>query len=65
MIVTLLCYTLNNISEISEIYNNRHVFTLNHLNIPTVDQLKYLGIIISVNNCAPDLKCANYMLMLI
>ena len=43
MIVTLLCYTLNNISEISEIYNNWHVFTLNHLNIPTVNQLKYLA----------------------
>ena len=35
---------------------NRPVFTLNHLNIPTVNQSKYLGIIISENNCAPDLK---------
>ena len=35
---------------------NKPVFTLNHLNIPTVDQSKYLGIIISENNCAPDLK---------
>ena len=35
---------------------NRPVFTLNHLNIPTVNQSKYLGIIISENNCAHDLK---------
>ena len=35
---------------------NRPIFTLNHLNIPTVNQSKYLGIIISENNCAPDLK---------
>ena len=35
---------------------NRPVFTLNHLIIPTVNQSKYLGIIISENNCAPDLK---------
>ena len=35
---------------------NRPVFTLNHLNIPTVNQSKYLGIIFSENNCAPDLK---------
>ena len=34
---------------------NRPIFTLNHLNIPTVNQSKYLGIIISENNCAPDL----------
>ena len=33
---------------------NRPVFTLNHLNISTVNQSKYLGIIISENNCAPD-----------
>ena len=37
-------------------YINRPVFTLNHLNIPTVNQSKYIGIIISENNCAPDLK---------
>ena len=35
---------------------NKPVFTLNHLNIPTVNQLKYLGIIISENSYAPDLK---------
>ena len=35
---------------------NRPVFTLNHLNILTVNQSNYLGIIISENNCAPDLK---------
>ena len=35
---------------------NRPVFTLNHLNIPTVNQSKYPGIIISENNYAPDLK---------
>ena len=35
---------------------NRPVFTLNHLNIPTVNQSKHLGNIISENNCAPDLK---------
>ena len=35
---------------------NRPVFTLNHLNIPTVNQSKYLGFIISENNCAPDFK---------
>ena len=35
---------------------NRTVLTWNHLNISTVSQSKYLGIIISVNNCAPDLK---------
>ena len=35
---------------------NKPVFTLNHLNIPTVNQSKYLGIIISENNCAPDMK---------
>ena len=35
---------------------NRPVFTLNHLIIPTVNQSKDLGTIISENNCAPDLK---------
>ena len=35
---------------------NRSVYTLNQLNIPTVNQSKYFGIIISENNCAPDLK---------
>ena len=35
---------------------NRLLFTLNHLNIPTVIQSKYLGIIFSENICAPDLK---------
>ena len=35
---------------------NRPVFTLNHLNIPTVNRSQYLGIIISYNDCAPDLK---------
>ena len=35
---------------------NRPVFTLNHLNILTVNQSKYLGIIISEKNCASDLK---------
>ena len=35
---------------------SRPVFTLNHLNIFTVNQSKYIGIIISENNCAPDLK---------
>ena len=35
---------------------NRSVFTLNHLNIPTANQSKCPGIIISENNCAPDLK---------
>ena len=35
---------------------NRPVFTLNNFNIPSVNQLKYLGIIIGENNCAPDLK---------
>ena len=33
---------------------NRPAFTLNHLNIPTANQSKYLGIIISENNCAPN-----------
>ena len=36
--------------------SNRPVFTLNHLNIPTVNQSKYLENINSENNCAPDLK---------
>ena len=35
---------------------NRPVFILNHLNIPTVNQSKYLGIIFSENNCASDFK---------
>ena len=35
---------------------NRPVFTLNHLNIPTVNQSKYLGIIISKNNCIGVLR---------
>ena len=35
---------------------NKPVFTLNYLNIPTVNQSKYFGFIISENNCAPDLK---------
>ena len=35
---------------------NRPVFTLNHLIIPTVNQSKYLGIIISEHNCAADLN---------
>ena len=59
------CYSLC-FKPICSIFN-RPVFTLNHLNIPTVNQSKYLGIIISENNCASDLKrqkCANYMLML-
>ena len=32
------------------------VFTLNRLNIPTVNQSKHSGIIISEKKCAPDLK---------
>ena len=51
-----LCFKLK-----SSIFN-RPVFTLNHLNIPTVNQSKYLGIIISENNCAPDLKRQLYKL---
>ena len=35
---------------------NKPVFTLNHLNIPTVNQSKNLGILIIENNCATDLK---------
>ena len=35
---------------------NRPVFTLNHLNIPTVNQSNYFGYIINENDCAPDLK---------
>ena len=35
---------------------NRPVFTLNHLDVPTVNQSKYLGIIIRENICVPDLK---------
>ena len=30
--------------------------TLNHLNIPNVNQSKYLGIVINETNCNPDLK---------
>ena len=29
---------------------------LDHFNIPSANQSKYLGFIISENNCAPDLK---------
>ena len=36
------------------------LYLLNHLNVPTVNQLKYLGIIISENNCVPDLKRQMY-----
>ena len=35
---------------------NRPTFTLNHLNIPNVNQSKYLGIVINETNCKPDLK---------
>ena len=35
---------------------NRPTFTLNHLNIPNVNQSKYLGIVIMEANCNPDLK---------
>ena len=35
---------------------NRPTFTLNHLNIPNVNQSKYLGIVINETNCNPDLK---------
>ena len=36
---------------------NRPTFTLNHLNIPNVNnQSKYLGIVINGTNCNPDLK---------
>ena len=35
---------------------SRPVFTLNHLNISTVSQSKYLGIIFTENICAPNLK---------
>ena len=41
---------------------NRPGFKLNHLNIPTVNQSKYLGIIICENNCAPNLKRQMYKL---
>ena len=52
MVVNLNLYVLNrNVLYLTDLF-----FTLNHLNIPTVNQLKYLGIIISENNCAPDLK---------
>ena len=48
-------------------YLKGSVSTSNHLNIPTVNQSKYLGIIISENNCAPNLNTiklyANYMLI--
>ena len=35
---------------------NRPTFTLNHLNIPNVNQSKYLGIVINETNCNPELK---------
>ena len=35
---------------------NRPTFTLNHLNIPNVNQSKYLGIVINETNCNPNLK---------
>ena len=35
---------------------NRPTFTLNHLNIPNVNQSKNLGIVINETNCNPDLK---------
>ena len=35
---------------------NRPNFTLNHLNMPNVNQSKYLGIVINETNCNPDLK---------
>ena len=46
---------------------NIPTFTLNQLNIPNVNQSKYLGIVINETNCNPDLnvKCVNYMLILI
>ena len=53
MVVNLIHYVLN--PKVVYLIN-RPVFTLNHLNILTVNQSKYLGIIISENNCAPDLK---------
>ena len=41
---------------------NRATFTLNHLNIPNVNQSKYLGIVINETNCNPDLKRQMYKL---
>ena len=38
-------------------------FTLNYLNIPNVNQSKYLGIVINETNCNPELKrqmCKQY-----
>ena len=35
---------------------NRPTFTLNHLNIPNVNQSKNLGIVINETNCNPDFK---------
>ena len=35
---------------------HKPVFTLTYFNIPTVNQWKYIRIIISENSCAPDLK---------
>ena len=35
---------------------NRPTFTLNYLNIPNINQSKYLGIVINETNCNPDLK---------
>ena len=58
MVVNLIRYVLNpNVLYLPKCsIFNRPVFTLNHLNIPTVNQSKYPGIIVSENNCAPDLK---------
>ena len=54
VVVNFIPYVLNPKSKCSIF--NKPVFTLNHLNIPTVNQSKYLGIIINQNNCALDLK---------
>ena len=52
MVANLIHYVLN----LNVLHFNRPTFTLNHLNIPNVNQSKYLGIVINETNCNPDLK---------
>ena len=44
------------VSNLSILNFMHHVFYLNRLEIPRVDQCKYLGIMISIKNCDIDIK---------
>ena len=54
----LILYVLN----LNVLHLIDYTFNLNHLNIPNVNQSKYLDIVLNETNCNPDLKREMYKL---